>query len=45
MPPEESIMLFSCKAKKSKVGHLLSSSHETATLDDGKQKRPPAILD
>ena len=38
-------MLRSCKTKESKVVYLLSSSHETATLDDGKQKKPQAILD
>ena len=38
-------MLLSSKAKKSKVVYLLSSSHKTATLDDGKQKKPQAILD
>ena len=38
-------MLLSCKAKKNKVVHLLSSSHKTTTVDYGEQKKSQAILD
>ena len=43
--PEENIMLLRYKAKKNKVEYLLSSSHETITVDHGEPKKPQAILD